>query len=190
MFPASSPGRGATRRPMRHSLRSGAMVLALAARRRIPAHAQTAATAPEARQQPPGLDRLRGDRQSRPHLLRRERARASQSGNYSRRDTPAVLVARLPGNTPSEQVSVQPGYAYRRAARSRSRSTAASSSCSPRRARLDASKRRRPGADRGDEGRLDHDRQRHLDPRYLFARHLLAHRLHGRLRRHARRLSA
>ena len=38
----------------------------------------------------------------------------NQSGNYSRRDPPAVLVARLPGSPPSEQVSVQPGYAYRK----------------------------------------------------------------------------
>jgi hypothetical protein len=35
-----------------------------------------------------------------------------QSGNYSRRDPPALLVARLPGNPPPEQVSVQPGYSY------------------------------------------------------------------------------
>jgi Invasion associated locus B (IalB) protein len=35
-----------------------------------------------------------------------------QSGNYSRRDPPALLVARLPGNPPTEEVSVQPGYAY------------------------------------------------------------------------------
>lgn len=37
-----------------------------------------------------------------------------QDGNYSRRGNPAVLVARLPGEPVSEQVSVQPGYAYRR----------------------------------------------------------------------------
>jgi len=37
----------------------------------------------------------------------------NQEGNYSRRGNPAVLVARLPGNPPSEQVSVQPGYTYR-----------------------------------------------------------------------------
>jgi Invasion associated locus B (IalB) protein len=36
-----------------------------------------------------------------------------QEGNYSRRGNPAALVARLPGSPPSEQVSVQPGYAYR-----------------------------------------------------------------------------
>lgn len=35
-----------------------------------------------------------------------------QAGNYSRRDPPALLVARLPGNPPSEEVSVQPGYSY------------------------------------------------------------------------------
>ena len=38
----------------------------------------------------------------------------SQEGNYSRRGNPAALVARLPGDPPSEQVSVQPGYAYRK----------------------------------------------------------------------------
>lgn len=37
-----------------------------------------------------------------------------QEGNYTRRGTPAVLVARLPGEPPSEQVNVQPGYAYRK----------------------------------------------------------------------------
>lgn len=35
-----------------------------------------------------------------------------QAGNYSRRDPPALLVARLPGNPPSEEVSVQPGYSF------------------------------------------------------------------------------
>jgi hypothetical protein len=38
---------------------------------------------------------------------------SAQEGNYRRRDNPAVLVARLPGSPPSEQVSVQPGYTYR-----------------------------------------------------------------------------
>lgn len=38
----------------------------------------------------------------------------NQEGNYSRRGNPAVLVARLPGNPPSEQVSVQPGYTYKK----------------------------------------------------------------------------
>lgn len=36
-----------------------------------------------------------------------------QDGNYSRRGNPAVLVARLPGEPPSEQVSIQPGYTYK-----------------------------------------------------------------------------
>lgn len=39
---------------------------------------------------------------------------SGQEGNYTRRGNPAVLVARLPGSPPSEQVSVQPGYTYRR----------------------------------------------------------------------------
>jgi invasion protein IalB len=37
-----------------------------------------------------------------------------QEGNYTKRGNPAVLVARLPGDQPSDQVSVQPGYAYRK----------------------------------------------------------------------------
>src|SRR4051812_17167571 len=39
---------------------------------------------------------------------------SKQSGNYAKRGDPAVLVARLPGEPPSEQVSVQPGYPYRK----------------------------------------------------------------------------
>ena len=38
----------------------------------------------------------------------------NQEGNYRSRDNPAVLVARLPGSPPSEQVSVQPGYTFKR----------------------------------------------------------------------------
>ena len=38
----------------------------------------------------------------------------AQSGNYSRRDQPAALVAGCRGSPPSEHVSVQPGYAYRK----------------------------------------------------------------------------
>jgi hypothetical protein len=38
----------------------------------------------------------------------------NQEGNYAKRGNPAVLVARLPGDPPGEQVSVQPGYAYRK----------------------------------------------------------------------------
>lgn len=39
---------------------------------------------------------------------------AKQEGNYAKRGNPAVLVARLPGDPPSEQVSVQPGYSYKK----------------------------------------------------------------------------
>lgn len=39
---------------------------------------------------------------------------SKQDGNYRQRGNPAVLVARLPGNPPSEQVSVQPGYSYKK----------------------------------------------------------------------------
>jgi invasion protein IalB len=38
----------------------------------------------------------------------------NQEGNYRSRDNPAVLVARLPGNPASEQVSIQPGYTFKR----------------------------------------------------------------------------
>ncbi len=38
---------------------------------------------------------------------------ASQSGNYSRRDNPAVLVVRLPGKS-AEYVTVHPGYPYKK----------------------------------------------------------------------------
>lgn len=37
-----------------------------------------------------------------------------QEGNYAKRGSPAVMVALLPGEPASEQVSVQPGYAYRK----------------------------------------------------------------------------
>jgi hypothetical protein len=39
-------------------------------------------------------------------------APTQQSGNYSRRDPPALMVARLPSKPASEEVSVQPGYAF------------------------------------------------------------------------------
>ena len=42
-----------------------------------------------------------------------------QDGNYAKRGNPAVLVARLPGDPPSEQVSVQPGYSYRKGSTAR-----------------------------------------------------------------------
>jgi invasion protein IalB len=37
-----------------------------------------------------------------------------QEGDYKKRGNPAVLVARLPGEPASEQVSVQPGYNYKK----------------------------------------------------------------------------
>ena len=36
------------------------------------------------------------------------------TGTYKKRDAPAVLVTRLPGNGVSEEVSVQPGYTYKK----------------------------------------------------------------------------
>jgi invasion protein IalB len=38
---------------------------------------------------------------------------SNQTGNYSRRDNPAVLVVRLPGK-PGEYVTVHPGYPYKK----------------------------------------------------------------------------
>jgi invasion protein IalB len=38
---------------------------------------------------------------------------SNQTGNYSRRDNPAVLVVRLPGKT-GEYATVHPGYPYRK----------------------------------------------------------------------------
>jgi len=37
-----------------------------------------------------------------------------QEGDYKKRGNPAVLVARLPGEPPTEQVSVQPGYNFKK----------------------------------------------------------------------------
>jgi invasion protein IalB len=37
-----------------------------------------------------------------------------QDGTIKSRGNPAVLVARLPGSSPTDQVSVQPGYTYRK----------------------------------------------------------------------------
>lgn len=36
-----------------------------------------------------------------------------EEGNYSRRGAAAVIVAKLPGDAPNEQVSVQPGYSFK-----------------------------------------------------------------------------
>jgi hypothetical protein len=98
---------------MRYSLRSGVMVLALAATPPIPAHAQTAATGPKLVSSHRDWSVYEvTDSRGRICYVASEPVR--QAGNYSRRDPPAVLVARLPGTTPSEEVSVQPGYAYRK----------------------------------------------------------------------------
>ena len=37
-----------------------------------------------------------------------------QDGNFKKRDRPHVIVAKLPGAEPNEQVSVQPGYAFKK----------------------------------------------------------------------------
>ena len=98
---------------MRHSLRWVVMLLALAAVPPISAQAQTAAAAPK---------QISAHRDWSVYEVTDSRGRicyiasepTAQSGNYSRRDPPAVLVARLPGTPASEEVSVQPGYAYRK----------------------------------------------------------------------------
>ena len=98
---------------MRHSLRWAVMLLALAAVPQISAQAQTAAAAPK---------QISAHRDWSVYEVTDSRGRicyiasepTAQSGNYSRRDPPAVLVARLPGTPASEEVSVQPGYAYRK----------------------------------------------------------------------------
>jgi hypothetical protein len=36
-----------------------------------------------------------------------------EEGNYTRRGAAAVIVAKLPGDEPNEQVSVQPGYSFK-----------------------------------------------------------------------------
>lgn len=36
-----------------------------------------------------------------------------EEGNYTRRGAAAVIVAKLPGDAPNEQVSVQPGYSFK-----------------------------------------------------------------------------
>jgi invasion protein IalB len=37
-----------------------------------------------------------------------------QAGTFKKRDQPAILVTRLPGKSVSEEVSVQPGYAFKK----------------------------------------------------------------------------
>ena len=98
---------------MRHLLRWGTIALTLAAAPPIAALAQTAASAPK-------LVSTHKDwtvyevTDSRGRICYAASEPTRQSGNYSRRDQPAVLVARLPGSPPSEEVSVQPGYAYKK----------------------------------------------------------------------------
>ena len=98
---------------MRHSLRWVVMLLALAAVPPPFAQAQTGSAAP--RQISAHRDwSVYEVTDSRGRICYLASEPTAQSGNYSRRDPPAVLVARLPGNPPSEEVSVQPGYSYRK----------------------------------------------------------------------------
>lgn len=95
---------------MRHLLRWASIVLAMAV---VPplAHAQTGDSVPK---------QISVHRDWSVYEVTDSRGRIcyvasepkEQSGNYSRRDPPALLVARLPGDPPPEQVSVQPGYSY------------------------------------------------------------------------------
>ena len=86
---------------MRHLLRWGTIALTLAALPPIAALAQTAASAPK-------LISTHKDwsvyevTDSRGRICYAASEPTRQSGNYSRRDQPAVLVARLPGSPPSE----------------------------------------------------------------------------------------
>ena len=170
------------RGPMRDRLRWVVILLTLAAMPPIDAKAQTAAAAPR---------QISAHRDWSVYEVTDNRGRicyiasepTAQSGNYSRRDPPAVLVARLPGSPPSEEVSVQPGYSYLK-------SSSVDVKVDGRpfklftdgRACLDPYQRGGPVADRGDEGRRQHDRTRHLGPQHLLAGHLLAGRFHRRLR--------
>ena len=95
---------------MRHTLRWASIVLAMAAAPPL-AHAQTGDSVPK---------QISVHRDWSVYEVTDSRGRIcyvasepkEQSGNYSRRDPPALLVARLPGDPPPEQVSVQPGYSY------------------------------------------------------------------------------
>ncbi|MGD9510700.1 MAG: invasion associated locus B family protein [Geminicoccaceae bacterium] len=95
---------------MRHTLRWASIVMAMAVAPPL-AHAQTGDSVPK---------QISVHRDWSVYEVTDSRGRIcyvasepkEQSGNYSRRDPPALLVARLPGDPPPEQVSVQPGYAY------------------------------------------------------------------------------
>ena len=104
--------------------------------------------------QPPRLDGLRGRRDRRGRVCYVASEPTKQTGDYKKRGNPAVLVARLPGEPPTEQVSVHPGYTYKKGStvelEGRRQQVHA---VHPRRARLGADRRRRQVADRGDEGR-------------------------------------
>lgn len=95
---------------MRHTLRWASIVLAMVV---VPplAHAQTGDSVPK--QISVHRDwSLYEVTDSRGRICYVASEPKEQSGNYSRRDPPALLVARLPGSPPPEQVSVQPGYSY------------------------------------------------------------------------------
>ena len=115
---------------MRHLPCWAVMLLALAAVPPISAQAQTGAAAPK---------QISAHRDWSVYEVTDSRGRicyiasepTAQSGNSQRRDPPAVLVARLPGTPASEEVSVQPGYDYRKNSSVDVRSMAARSRCSP-----------------------------------------------------------
>jgi Invasion associated locus B (IalB) protein len=100
---------------MRHSLLRWAVCsLALAAVPPHPANAQTGAAAAAPRQISAHRDwAVYEITDSRGRVCFIYSAPTEQSGNYSRRDPPALMVARLPGRPVNEEVSVQPGYTYR-----------------------------------------------------------------------------
>ena len=97
---------------MRHSLRWVMMLFALAAVVPLPARAQTGAAVPK---------QISAHRDWSVYEVTDNRGRfcylasepTAQSGNYSRRDQPAALIVRLPGQS-GEYLTVHPGYAYRK----------------------------------------------------------------------------
>lgn len=97
---------------MRHSLRWVVILSALVAVVPLPAAAQIGAVVPR---------QISAHRDWSVYEVTDGRGRfcylasepTAQSGNYSRRDPPAALIVRLPGQS-GEYLTVHPGYAYRK----------------------------------------------------------------------------
>lgn len=101
---------------MRNSLRWVLVIVMLPLAQVLPATAQTPASNPA-----PKLISSHRDwtvyeiTDSRGRVCYLASEPTNQTGNYSKRDNPAVLMVRLPGKTQSEYVSVHPGYPYKKA---------------------------------------------------------------------------